>query len=387
MFKIPRKIEYVIDTLLENGFEAYIVGGCVRDMLLKSEPHDFDITTSATPKEVISIFEKTIPTGIKHGTVTVMIENEPVEVTTFRTEGKYQDHRRPENVTFVKSLKQDLARRDFTVNAMAYNEKVGLCDYFGGSDDLEKQLLRAVGNPEKRFLEDALRILRLYRFSATLGFWIEEKTETAALNISDTLQNISGERIATELKKAVMGDNLKAISPLIEKGAFAFLNLLKTPDFEMIKQCRQSERLCFFLFFYTSNCDIQKVFEILKLSNKEKEYFLKMKLLSESEIPLSKPQIKERLRTSGKDIFADYLLYLKAKGENVEQIKSLFGEIIEKCEPYLISELRLGGNDLIKRGLWGEQIGEALEYLISEVIKNPQKNNEKDLIILLQNFN
>ncbi len=387
MFEIPRKIEYVIDTLLKNGFEAYIVGGCVRDMLLGAEPHDFDVTTSATPKEVISLFEKTIPTGIKHGTVTVMVEKEPVEVTTFRTEGKYQDHRHPENVTFVKSLKEDLARRDFTVNAMAYNEKTGLCDYFGGKEDLENCLLRAVGNPEKRFSEDALRILRLYRFSATLEFKIEEETEKAALLLSDTLRNISGERIAAELKKAVLGDNLKAIAPLINKGGFSFLKLLETPDFEVIRQCKSNKKLCFFLFFYLSSSDIQRAVEELKLSNKEKEYFAKMTLLCNGKIPVSKAEIKELLRKSDKEIFQDYLFYLKAKGGKVAETEKLFGEITENAEAYLISDLKLGGKDLIKLGFSGEKIGEALEYLLSEVIKNPQINNEKDLTILLRNFN
>ncbi len=387
MLKIPQKTQYVIKTLLQNGFEAYIVGGCVRDMLLQTQPSDFDITTSATPKEVISLFEKTIPTGIKHGTVTVMIENEPIEVTTFRTEGGYKDHRRPENVTFVKSLKEDLARRDFTVNAMAYNKKSGLCDYFGGFADLKNRILRAVGDPEKRFSEDALRILRLYRFSATLGFEIEEKTERAALLLSETLQNISAERIAAELKKATSGENIKAFEPLIKSGALSFLGPINIPAFEVIRCCRKNSRLAFFLLFYLSNSDLQRVVEILKLSNKEKDYFSKMELLCEGEVPLSKAQIKELLRKSSKDIFADYLFFLNAKGENTSETEKLLGEIIERSEPYLISDLKLGGNDLKNLGLSGEKIGEALEYLVGEVIKNPHINNEKELTILIRNFN
>ena len=387
MFKIPTKIEYVIDTLLQNGFEAYIVGGCVRDMLLRKEPHDFDVTTSATPEEVIPLFEKTVPTGIKHGTVTVLLDGEAVEVTTFRTEGKYQDHRHPENVRFVKSLMEDLARRDFTVNAMAYNEKMGLCDYFGGKEDLENRILRAVGNPLKRFSEDALRILRLYRFSATLGFKIYTETEDAALLLSHTLEKISGERIATELKKATSGENIKAFEPLIKSGALSFLGIINTPDFEVIKHCRKSERLSFFLLFYLSNSDIQKAVEILKLSNKEKAYFSKIKLLCDSKIPESKEDIKWLLSKTGKEYFNDYLVYLSAISRDTDKIKRYYEEIERNNEPYLISHLALGGEDLISLGLSGEKIGEALEYLISEVIKNPQKNNEKDLTILLKNFN
>lgn len=387
MFEIPIKIKYVIDTLLENGFEAYIVGGCVRDILLKKVPNDFDVTTSATPKDVISLFEKTIPTGIKHGTVTVMVENEPVEVTTFRVEGDYNDSRHPENVAFVKSLKEDLLRRDFTVNAMAYNESVGLCDYFGGKDDLNAKILRAVGNPEKRFLEDALRILRLFRFSATLSFEIETETKNAALLLSNTLGKISGERIATEIKKAVVGDNLQTIAPLIENGAFSFLSVSKTPDFKIIKNCNANGQLCFFLFFYLANANIQMVFEKLKLSNKEKEYFYKMEFLCSAKIPTNKAEIKALLKETDKKVFADYISFLKSTGEKADNIDEFFNEIIMGNEPYLISHLVLGGKDLMNLGFTGERIGNALEYLVSEVIKHPEKNNKKDLLCLLQNFN
>ena len=154
MLILPPKIEYVIETLQKNGYEAYAVGGCVRDMLTGKTPHDFDITTEALPEDIIRIFEKTVPTGIKHGTVTVISGGVPVETTTYRTEGKYTDHRRPESVSFVKNLREDLSRRDFTVNAMAYNSKDGLKDYFSGREDIEKKILRAVGDPQKRFYED-----------------------------------------------------------------------------------------------------------------------------------------------------------------------------------------------------------------------------------------
>ncbi len=181
MFKIPQNALLVINRLTQNGYKAYIVGGCVRDILLDKTPHDFDITTNAKPNEIISLFEKTVPTGIKHGTVTVILRDEPIEVTTFRTDRDYTDNRRPDNVTFVDDLKEDLARRDFTVNALAYNKTEGLKDFFGGQDDLQNKILRAVGNPEKRFREDALRILRLFRFASTLGFSIEEQTLNDAI--------------------------------------------------------------------------------------------------------------------------------------------------------------------------------------------------------------
>jgi len=161
-FSLPQKIEYVLDTLISNGHKAYIVGGCVRDLLCGKEPHDYDITTSAMPHETQALFEKTIATGLKHGTVTVMIDSEPIEVTTFRTESVYNDSRHPESVNFVRDVRDDLSRRDFTVNAMCYNHIDGLIDLFGGKNDIDGKMLQAVGDAKTRFQEDALRILRLF---------------------------------------------------------------------------------------------------------------------------------------------------------------------------------------------------------------------------------
>lgn len=195
MFEIPQKIRFVMEKLTLFGHKAYIVGGCVRDILMNKIPADYDIATSATPKEVISIFEKTVPTGLKHGTVTVLIDSQPIEVTTFRTETEYTDNRHPENVEFVSDITQDLSRRDFTINAMAYNPTAGIIDCYGGKADIENKLLRCVGNAEMRFTEDALRILRLFRFASTLNFEIEKNTLNAALKKAYLLQNISRERI------------------------------------------------------------------------------------------------------------------------------------------------------------------------------------------------
>ena len=180
MIKIPKKQEYVLNTLRQNGYEGYIVGGCVRDSLLGLTPNDYDVTTNATPDVVQSLFPKTAPTGIAHGTVTVIIEKEPIEVTTFRSESGYSDSRHPDVTRFETDIKYDLSRRDFTVNAMAYNNEKGLIDLYGGSQDLKNKFLRAVGNPQKRFGEDALRILRLFRFASQLGFTIEKETLNAA---------------------------------------------------------------------------------------------------------------------------------------------------------------------------------------------------------------
>ena len=198
---MPANANRIIHTLQNAGYEAYIVGGCVRDAILGREPGDWDITTSAKPEEVKSLFHRTIDTGIEHGTVTVMLDKEGYEVTTYRVDGKYEDHRRPTSVTFTASLIEDMKRRDFTINAMAYNETEGVIDHFDGMKDLERKVIRCVGEPKERFDEDALRILRALRFSAQLDFAIEEKTQEAIRNQAVFLKDISAERIHVELTK------------------------------------------------------------------------------------------------------------------------------------------------------------------------------------------
>ncbi|MBM7834094.1 CCA tRNA nucleotidyltransferase [Clostridium sardiniense] len=204
---IPDKVKFIIDTFYENNYEAFMVGGCIRDSLLLKEPKDYDIATSATPTITESLFDKTIPTGIKHGTITVLIDKEPFEVTTYRIEGKYKDNRRPDEISFVTDIKDDLSRRDFTINAFAYNSREGLKDYFNGLEDLKNRIIRTVGNSDKRFNEDALRILRAIRFSAQLNFEIEENTLNAIKKNKELLENISAERIRDELCKILISDN------------------------------------------------------------------------------------------------------------------------------------------------------------------------------------
>ena len=205
--EVPEKTEKIIDALQEHGYDAYVVGGCVRDSLLHRSPADWDITTSATPEEVKKIFRRTVDTGIQHGTVTVLMDKEGFEVTTYRIDGEYEDRRHPKEVTFTPSLGEDLKRRDFTINAMAYNHRTGLVDIFGGEEDLKNKIVRCVGDPRERFTEDALRILRAVRFSAQLGFDIEEKTQDAARDLGKTLKKISAERIQTELVKLLVSPN------------------------------------------------------------------------------------------------------------------------------------------------------------------------------------
>ena len=201
IIQLPEKVKYIIDTIMEAGYEAYAVGGCIRDSILLREPSDWDITTSASPYQVKELFRRTLDTGIKHGTVTVMLDKEGFEVTTYRIDGEYEDGRHPKEVTFTRNLTEDLKRRDFTINAMAYNEKDGLVDIFGGLEDIRCKMIRCVGDPVERFSEDALRMMRAVRFSAQLGYRIEEETSNAIRVLAPDLKKISAERIQTELKK------------------------------------------------------------------------------------------------------------------------------------------------------------------------------------------
>ncbi len=203
--QIPEKVNYVLRTLREHGHEAFVVGGCVRDSLLNKTPADWDVATSAMPPEVKACFPHTADTGIQHGTVSVIVEHEPVEVTTYRVDGTYSDGRHPDTVRFTRSLEEDLARRDFTINAMAYNEETGLQDPCGGRADLRNGVIRCVGAPERRFSEDALRILRALRFASVLGFSIEQSTESSMYDLADRVRMVAVERINVEFSKLILG--------------------------------------------------------------------------------------------------------------------------------------------------------------------------------------
>ena len=225
---LPEKVSRRIREIEDAGFEAYAVGGCVRDFLLSREPKDWDITTDALPKDIKKIFRRTVDTGIAHGTVTVLLGKEQFEVTTFRIDGKYSDGRHPDKVEFTPNLEEDLKRRDFTINALAYNPEKGIIDLFGGMEDLKNKTIRAVGVPEERFGEDALRILRAFRFSAQLEFNIEEDTRKAASDLADTLKKISAERIRDELTKLLTSDHPEKFRELYDNGITAVI----MPEFD-----------------------------------------------------------------------------------------------------------------------------------------------------------
>ncbi len=386
MLYIPKEIQFIIDTLVKNGFEAYLVGGCVRDMLMGIPPHDYDITTSAPPEAILTLFEKTVPTGIKHGTVTVINGGIAAEVTTYRADGDYADHRRPMSVTFVKSLKEDLARRDFTVNAIAYNKSEGVKDFFGGTEDINNQILRAVGEPEKRFTEDALRILRLFRFASVLKFTPEKETLNAALKCAPLLENISAERISSELRKAINGKNPISLKPLTDIKGLRFIGI-KNPDYSKIVPL-QSEGLALFSFLYSATNDLISALNFLKPSNKEKKLYQNILTLLSLPFPKSKPEIKEMLFKTDPYSVEKYLYFKKHYfGAHTENALNLLRDIIENGEPYRISDLKIGGKNLIDLGISGEKIGETLEYLRKSVVANPELNRKSILLQKSEEFN
>ena len=233
--QVPEKVNKIIETLLAHGHEAYAVGGCVRDSLLGREADDWDITTSASPYEVKELFRRTIDTGIQHGTVTVMLDKEGFEVTTYRIDGEYEDGRHPKEVLFTKNLEEDLKRRDFTINAMAYNEQAGMVDIFGGVQDLEDKVIRCVGVAGDRFDEDALRIMRAFRFSAQLGFSIEENTRLAAAERAENLKKISAERIRVELTKLLLSGNPDRLLWMKQNG----ITEIVLPEFDAMLATKQ----------------------------------------------------------------------------------------------------------------------------------------------------
>lgn len=233
---MPKDVERIIDTLEDAGYEAYAVGGCIRDTLLGRVPEDWDITTSALPEQVKALFPRTVDTGLIHGTVTVLLKGSGYEVTTFRIDGEYEDARHPKEVVFTSKLAEDLMRRDFTINAMAYNHRTGIVDLFCGKEDLQKGMIRCVGDARKRFEEDALRIMRAIRFSAQLGFSIEKETKRAASKLAENLERVSKERIQVELVKLLVSNHPEKMRELYQMG----ITRIILPEFDDVMELEQN---------------------------------------------------------------------------------------------------------------------------------------------------
>ena len=380
---LPKEVKFIIDELMSHGYEAYIVGGCVRDRIMDIDPHDYDITTSALPCEIKSIFKNTADTGIKHGTVTVIIENKPFEVTTFRSEFGYSDSRHPDKVEFISNIEEDLKRRDFTMNAIAFNPEKGFCDPFNGTKDIKNKIIRAVGDPTKRFKEDALRILRLFRFKSVLNFSIDKSTQNAALSLCGEISEISEERISAELIKTLLGQTPEALEPLIKNGGFKFLDITHCEKPERINYLTLNSEIRLYSFLKICNADVFKTCKALKLSNKFFSDFNDFEILNAE---LKSDDIKRNLRKlKNKNNFILYLDYKKhILNEDISSYILKYNKIIENREPYEIKDLQINGDDLKNIGIKGKEIGKALNFLLESITDDPKLNNKDKLLEIIK---
>lgn len=435
MIQLPEKVKYIINTIMEAGYEAYAVGGCIRDSVLGREPSDWDITTSAAPGQIKKLFQRTLDTGIKHGTVTVMLDKDGYEVTTYRIDGAYEDGRHPREVVFTASLVEDLKRRDFTINAMAYNEKDGLVDVFGGMEDIKKQLIRCVGSPLERFSEDALRIMRAVRFSAQLGYEIEEKTARAIGRLAPGLRRISAERIQTELVKLLVSPHPDYLKIAYETGITEvilpeFDLCMKTEQvnphhcysvgmhiLESVKAVRGDKALRLAMLFHDMgkpsclSVDSEGIFHFhdhpaaseeiagtilhrLKFDN-DTIYMVKKLVKFHDQYIAPKSKCVRRaiwkvgedafpllLEVKEADIIAQSNYQRKEKEKNLQEVREIYEYILKEKQCVSLRTLAVNGKDLIDyAGMKpGKELGEVLNNLLEQVIENPKLNDREYLL-------
>lgn len=377
MYILPDYVNEIITHFNKNGYQAYIVGGSVRDLILGNQPDDYDIATDCLPEKVIELFEKTIPTGIKHGTVTIINKGKSVEVTTFRNDGKYENNRSPKNVNFIGNLKDDLARRDFTINALAYaNGK--LFDIFCGQDDLRTKTVRAIGDANLRFNEDALRILRAFRFASKLNFIIEKDTFEAIKKNSHLLKNISVERIFTEISKILCSDNPQFIADAINVGCLKHLSVEKIGDCTFLAYLPNRLNIRLFALANASNISALEFCRLLKTDNLLKIYCEKMDFLVKNKIKPNKIFIKNILRHNDVICVKDYFLLNEILTKEPPPY-NLLEEILDNNEPYLISHLDITGDEISNIGFKDKQIGQILNLLLEYIIEHPKQNENVKL--------
>lgn len=436
---MPQSAEMIIEKLTDRGFEAYIVGGCVRDCLLKRTPLDFDITTSALPQEIINTFKgyTIIPTGLKHGTVTIVIKGEPFEVTTYRIDGDYSDGRRPNEVSFTSSLFEDLGRRDFTINAMAYNHENGLIDYFGGTEDLEKGIIRCVGNAEERFSEDYLRMLRAYRFEAVLRFEMEASVKQSAIKNRANILKISAERIRVEFDKILLSDNFPKIKSFLEDYSDTLF-----PDVYKMKGVIQNNPFhCFDVYDHTmeviKNTDtdlimrlsalfhdtgkpptlttdenganhfynharksaeiVSSALKALKYDNHTHDVVFCIVKYHDYNFKYDTKSIKKLLGHFGEDMSRRFLdfYYSDTMGKSdfakekklphIELCKNALDQVIASGEPFAIKDLAINGKEIMEilHIKPGKEVGQILSYLLEQVVAEPELNTKEKLINLM----
>ena len=401
---MPKDVKYIINTLEKNGYEAYAVGGCVRDAIIGKEPNDWDITTNATPMQVKKLFKHTIDTGIQHGTVTIMIHKVGYEVTTYRIDGKYADGRHPDKVEFTVSLKEDLKRRDFTINAMAYNDTKGIIDLFGGIEDLKEGIVKCVGNPYNRFDEDALRILRAFRFAAVLNFEVEEKTKKAAGDLAENLNKISKERIRTELDKLIMSDTPEKLMEARKCGLLKYI-LSEVEDdinIELVKAMPKNNYMKWAaLLYHREEEEVSKILKKLKFDNKTVNICKRIVGYSKDFRNIYKENVRVAAHEVGVDIFDKFLEFSKVcinlqdwKGgeypdnsDYINNIEHLYKKVIDDGDCLSLKELAVKGGDLMEIGVpKGAKLGEILNILLYKVLDNPKYNNREKLLEIAGNI-
>lgn len=426
--------EQVLKTLENAGFKAYIVGGAVRDSVMGITPSDYDIATNARPNQVKAIFERTIDTGLRHGTVTVVCNKTGIEVTTFREEGEYKDMRHPENVSYVDDIETDLKRRDFTINAMAYSLKYGFLDCFGGISDIEKRIIRCVGDSEKRFKEDALRMLRAVRFAACLDFELDYDAMTAIKKCAVLIKNVSSERILAELNKILLSDHPEKLKLLYKTGLMRYImpklsdcflteqnnkyhiynvgdhitaSVCNTPKdlilrwsallHDIGKPVCQSRDANGIYHFYGHHRESMRIAnDLLHKLRMDKDSIHDILVLIENHdvhMDSSPTAVKRMLARTGETLFFKLLelqeadnmaknpLYIKDRLAKIRKVREKAQRIIAEGQPYTISQLQINGRDLIKLGYKaGREIGDTLKFLLDEVLIDPSLNNREYLI-------
>ena len=383
---IPAHILALMQRMKKNGEEIYLVGGCLRDLLLGKTPNDYDLTTSALPQKTVEIFSdyRVITTGLKHGTVTVIAEGEPIEITTFRIDGSYSDSRHPDGVTFTRRIEEDLSRRDFTVNAMAYHPFVGLVDPFGGTEDLQKGILRTVGEPTVRFEEDALRILRAFRFSAQLNFEIEEKTLEGCFKSKFGLTKVAKERISNEFLRLLLSENPKdSLKQMIRTGVCSFVFGEYRPSEKILEVLHQSSAVdtarlgCFF-----AECEEAQRKEILESLKYSKKQILgacavakgaKQQILT----PADARRLMAECREYAKDACQMSIIFNGSPKEAMNWIG-------EQGIATKVSDLKLSGSDLMAIGYSGREIGRILQELLELVLEDPCLNETEKLLEIIE---
>ena len=380
--QIPGKVEEIIGKLNEAGYEAYAVGGCVRDTLLGRQPEDWDITTSARPEAVKALFRRTIDTGIQHGTVTVMMGRTGFEVTTYRVDGEYEDGRHPKQVEFTSDLLEDLRRRDFTINAMAYSHETGIVDAFDGMEDLKRGVIRCVGDPLERFEEDALRILRAIRFSAQLDFSVEDKTMQAVSQIAPNLAKVSKERVQAELTKLLTSDHPEKIREVYETGIGAYVS----PAFSALPWQRAEipaslppvkyVRWAAFLRCADAPTAV-RVLKDLKFDNDTIGKVKTLVSLSGVFMPADAETVRRAMSGMEPEVW-DVLMELNGYGDD---IRALTEEIRARGDCLSLKELAVKGRDLIAEGVKpGRDLGDILNRMLDHVLAHPE-NNRREILL------